>query len=52
MPEQVPLYFELFFIAITAATGWFFLQANKYFKVVSLAMICWLIIQTVLAEKE
>ena len=51
MPEQVPLYFELFFIAITAAAGWFFLQANKYFKVVSLAMICWLIIQTVLAEK-
>jgi hypothetical protein len=51
MPEQVPLYLELFFIAITAATGWFFLQANKYFKVVSLVMICWLILQTVLAEK-
>ena len=51
MPEQVPLYFELFFIAITAATGWFFLQANKYFKIVSLVMICWLIIQTILAEK-
>ena len=51
MPEQVPLYFELFFIAITAATGWFFLQANKYFKIVSLVMIGWLILQTVLAEK-
>ena len=51
MPGQVPLYFELFFIAVTAAAGWFFLQANKYFKVVSLVMIGWLILQTVLAEK-
>jgi hypothetical protein len=51
MPEQIPVYFELFFIAITAAAGWFFLQANKYFKVVSIVMILWLIIQAILAER-
>src|SRR6478736_4813548 len=51
MPETIPQYFELIFIAITAVTGLFFLQANKYFKTVSLVIILWLVLQTVLAEK-
>jgi hypothetical protein len=51
MPATIPLYFELIFIAVTAATGLFFLQANKYFKAVSIVMILWLVLQTVLAER-
>jgi len=51
MPATIPQYFELIFIAVTAFTGLFFLQANKYFKVVSIIMILWLVLQTVLAEK-
>ena len=51
MPATIPQYFELIFIAVTAATGLFFLQANKYFKAVSIIMILWLVLQTFLAEK-
>jgi len=50
MPGTISQYIPLLFILTTALAGWIFLQANKNLKAVSVIIIAWMILQTLLAR--
>ena len=48
--ENLPVYISILFVIITIATAWWFYKASDSNKKMLLLIVCWLIIQGVLAQ--